>query len=171
MEDQPDRRGFLKWISVIGGVITGALAGVPSLVALISPGFKGRSEENWIELGEAEFFDWEIPIRVDVPETVRDAWDERRVVQSVWIWTDDGENFRVYHGRCTHLSCAYHYMEEEEYFFCPCHQGIYDGLTGEVIGGPPPRALDTLESRVDADGILRVRYQNFLPGIAEKKAL
>jgi len=51
-------------------------------------------------------------------------------------------------------------------FHCPCHHAIYQ-VTGEVIRGPAPRPLDTLETKVK-DGILYVAYQDFRVGIPEK---
>jgi Rieske Fe-S protein len=28
---------------------------------------------------------------------------------------------------------------------CPCHEGAFDAATGDVLYGPPPRALDLIE--------------------------
>ncbi len=146
------------------------LAGVPAGVAFLSPVFRKRSVENWVDLGEAEFFDWEVPIRIDIPQTIQDAWVETRVMRSLWIYTDDGETFTVYSGRCPHLGCGFHYDEEQDLYACPCHRGSFDIRTGEVLTGPPPRPLDTLHAEV-VDGILRVRYEDFRPGISDKVAL
>ena len=43
-------------------------------------------------------------------------------------------------------------------------------LNGEKLGGPTPRALDVLESHVDSD-MLKVRYQDFKQGTAEKESV
>jgi cytochrome b6-f complex iron-sulfur subunit len=41
---------------------------------------------------------------------------------------------------CTHLGCLVHYDPGRKQIICPCHAGVYD-LNGNVVAGPPPRAL------------------------------
>ena len=43
---------------------------------------------------------------------------------------------------CTHRRCILQWNGGDE-LICPCHQGIFD-LNGNVLGGPPPRALEKL---------------------------
>jgi Rieske Fe-S protein len=40
-------------------------------------------------------------------------------------------------------------------FLCPCHLSIYD-VTGKVLDGPAPRALDLLPIKVSATGEIEV---------------
>ncbi len=161
------RRKFLRWATAIGGAASALLAGVPALRAFLSPSFRHRREEKWIRLGEIDQFDPEVPTKVDFVDAVHDAWVETRRLRNVWIYTADGETFRVYNGRCTHLGCNYFLDEEKNVFRCPCHTGFFDLKTGAVLGGPPPRPLDTLEVKVE-DGILYTRYQDFHLGVTEK---
>ncbi|MBF0537126.1 MAG: ubiquinol-cytochrome c reductase iron-sulfur subunit [Nitrospirae bacterium] len=49
---------------------------------------------------------------------------------------------------CTHLGCLVSFSRHGNAFICPCHGGKYD-VEGNVIGGPPPRALTRLPMRVD----------------------
>jgi Rieske Fe-S protein len=42
---------------------------------------------------------------------------------------------------CTHLSCAVIYHQVDNKLFCPCHNGSFNILQGEPIGGPPTRRL------------------------------
>lgn len=162
-----ERRAFLRWATAIGGVISALLAGVPAARAFFSPAFRRNREEKWIRLGEADQFEPEVPNKVDFVDAVRDAWVETRRLRSVWIYTEDGESFRVYNGRCTHLGCNYSLDEEKQVFRCPCHTGFFAIKTGEVLGGPPPRPLDTLEVKVE-NGILYARYEDYHLGVAEK---
>ena len=43
-------------------------------------------------------------------------------------------------------------------------------LDGKVVGGPPPRPLDTLDWRVEG-GNLVVDYRDFLLGVPEKEEI
>ena len=57
---------------------------------------------------------------------------------------------------CTHLSCAVLWRQEDRLLECPCHDGVFDPATGEVVAGPPPRPLPGVELREDGDGIWAV---------------
>jgi menaquinol-cytochrome c reductase iron-sulfur subunit len=151
----------------VGGVLSAALAGVPAARAFLSPIFRREREEKWIRLGDVDAFDVETPTKVDFVDSVSDAWVETRRLRNVWVYTEDGEQFTVYNGRCTHLGCNFSVDEGTNVFRCPCHTGFFDIKTGAVLGGPPPRALDRLEVRVDG-GALYARYQDFRLGVAEK---
>ena len=161
------RRAFLRWATAIGGAASALLAGVPALRAFLSPTFRHSRQEKWIRLGDVDQFDPEVPIKVDFVDAVNDAWVETRRLRSVWIYTEDGEHFRVYNGRCTHLGCNYFLDQEKHVFRCPCHTGFFEIKTGQVLGGPPPRSLDTLDVKVE-NGSLYCRYQDFHLGVPEK---
>jgi cytochrome b6-f complex iron-sulfur subunit len=45
---------------------------------------------------------------------------------------------------CTHVRCILNYDRERRTIVCPCHDGRFD-LSGNVLSGPPPRALPTYE--------------------------
>ncbi|TFD62731.1 Rieske (2Fe-2S) protein [Cryobacterium suzukii] len=53
---------------------------------------------------------------------------------------------------CTHKGCKVEPAATE--FDCPCHQSRYDLATGEVLGGPAPRALDKVTVTVDGDTVM-----------------
>jgi Rieske Fe-S protein len=161
------RRAFLKWATAVGGFCSALLAGVPAVRAFLSPTFRHTRQEKWIRLGEVDQFDPEVPTKVDFVDAVADAWVEGRRLRSVWIYTEDGENFTVYNGRCTHLGCNYSLDAEKKVFRCPCHTGFFDLKAGTVLGGPPPRPLDTLPVKVE-DGVLYAEYQDFRLGVPDK---
>jgi Rieske Fe-S protein len=39
---------------------------------------------------------------------------------------------------------------------CPCHEGRFDPRDGQVVAGPPPRALAAIELAERTDGIYAV---------------
>jgi Rieske Fe-S protein len=57
---------------------------------------------------------------------------------------------------CTHLACAVLWRSEDGHLECPCHDGVFDPATGEVVAGPPPRPLPGVRLREDAAGIWAV---------------
>ncbi len=44
---------------------------------------------------------------------------------------------------CPHLGCQVHWESKDSRFFCPCHNGAFDG-NGVAIGGPPKEAGQSL---------------------------
>jgi cytochrome b6-f complex iron-sulfur subunit len=50
---------------------------------------------------------------------------------------------------CTHVRCILGYDRERKGLVCPCHDGRFD-LAGNVISGPPPRALQVYPVSVRA---------------------
>lgn len=42
---------------------------------------------------------------------------------------------------CTHLSCAVVYSRSDNKLLCPCHNGSFNVVEGDPIGGPPTRRL------------------------------
>lgn len=54
-------------------------------------------------------------------------------------------DWRAYEQKCTHLSCAVYYKPGSGEIVCPCHEGFFDAMTGEVLAGPPPRPLPALQ--------------------------
>ncbi|MEO7002768.1 MAG: Rieske (2Fe-2S) protein [Ktedonobacterales bacterium] len=59
-----------------------------------------------------------------------------------------GKGLVAYSDVCTHLSCAVLYQSSERRFYCPCHDGLFDATTGEVLGGPPTRPLPLIRLQV-----------------------
>lgn len=56
--------------------------------------------------------------------------------------------YAAYMQRCTHLSCPVNYAPERGRLECPCHNGMFDAATGQVLEGPPPRPLPRIKLRV-----------------------
>ncbi len=163
-----DRRSALKKLaSGLAGTVAGLLVAVPALRAFVAPIFRRQAADNWVKLGPADEFDVDVPTKVDFVQTVRDAWVEDRALRNVWVYTEDAETFTVFSGRCTHLGCGFAYDADKQQFHCPCHHGLFDVKTGEVLGGPPPRPLDRLQTKIEG-GDLYADYRLFRVGVPEK---
>ncbi|MCA1559802.1 MAG: ubiquinol-cytochrome c reductase iron-sulfur subunit [Acidobacteria bacterium] len=73
---------------------------------------------------------------------------DARARETVFLVWDGDRTVRALSATCTHLGCQVRWDGTAKHFRCPCHGGAYDP-TGQVVAGPPPRPLDTLETRVD----------------------
>jgi Rieske Fe-S protein len=63
--------------------------------------------------------------------------------------------FVAFSAVCTHAGCPVQYDQANVQFVCPCHGGLYDARTGQVLQGPPPAPLQRIPVQVVA-GQLRV---------------
>jgi len=61
--------------------------------------------------------------------------------------------FRAFEQKCTHLSCAVFFDPGSRKIECPCHNGAFDPMSGEVLQGPPPRPLRSFPVEVRGDEV------------------
>jgi len=54
---------------------------------------------------------------------------------------------------CTHLGCLVDYNQKKQVFLCPCHAAVFD-LEGNVVSGPPPKALNVIPLRIEGGNIV-----------------
>jgi nitrite reductase/ring-hydroxylating ferredoxin subunit len=59
-----------------------------------------------------------------------------------------GGELRAFSQKCTHLGCVVYWDPEATEMACPCHEGIFDADTGDVISGPPQRPLGRIDVEV-----------------------
>jgi menaquinol-cytochrome c reductase iron-sulfur subunit len=146
----------LGWLSASLGALYALMVGVPVLGSLLAPIRQRRTPERWIDFGAIADLPLGEPRQLTAVSEERDGWYDQQVQRAIWVVRTDAETCTVFHPRCTHLGCAYHWEGEKREFVCPCHGGRYT-MAGHVLGGPPPRALDTMGNRVKA-GQLLVRF-------------
>jgi Rieske Fe-S protein len=72
---------------------------------------------------------------------------------AVLLRAQNGE-YLSYSRKCAHLGCSVDYDSARGCLMCPCHRGMYDGRTGRVVFGPPPRPLDQIVLQMRAGGEL-----------------
>jgi menaquinol-cytochrome c reductase iron-sulfur subunit len=158
------RRKFLSYsIKAIGGFIAAAVA-TPLIGYFISPALKGRQVEGATNVGAVDQFQVNKPQLVRYMVRRRDGWIAREEKQAAWVVKYEDGSLVVFDPHCTHLGCAYSWMEKgwwkespykgEPHFHCPCHEGIF-AIDGTVISGPPPRPLDRLHHKIE-DGQLYI---------------
>jgi menaquinol-cytochrome c reductase iron-sulfur subunit len=155
-ESALSRRSLLAWAIAGLGAFSAALVGVPVFAALFAPRAQPRRQESWTDFGSVEGFPVGAPRLLTAVSQERDGWGERSVRRAVWVVRSSAGALTVFSPRCTHLGCAYRWDARHERFACPCHGGTF-AITGEVTGGPPPRALIKLPSKIEG-GTLWVRF-------------
>ena len=147
------RRGFIGWVISGLGVIYAAMVGVPVLSTLLGPAFQRRETERWVDFGAIDQLPVGEPRQLTAISQEKDGWYAHQVRRAVWVVSTPANGVVVFYARCTHLGCAYRWDASKRQFACPCHGGTYD-ISGQVTSGPPPRALDTLASKVEAGKLL-----------------
>lgn len=70
---------------------------------------------------------------------------------AVLLRTKEGQ-YLAYSRKCAHRGCSVDFDTSQRCLTCPCHRGVYDGRTGYVVYGPPPRPLDQIVLQIRAGG-------------------
>ena len=140
----------------------------PLIGYFVYPAFV-RHEKTWKSVGNIDDLPVGIPKALDYSETVKDGWMETKAVKAVWALKHPNNEITVYSPICPHLGCGFQWYGGEQKFKCPCHGSVY-APTGEVLGGPAPRPLDVLPSKVE-NGELHIIYKEFKSGLTDKVEL
>ncbi|HNK16044.1 MAG TPA: ubiquinol-cytochrome c reductase iron-sulfur subunit [Nitrospira sp.] len=162
------RRSFFQWITLAAAGVVGMGLAVPLIGTLVSPAFSRRRRE-WVDVGGVEELVVGRPTQLDHVTTIRDGWMETKSQKAVWAVKQADGGVRVFSPICTHLGCGYRWDDGEKKFLCPCHGSVFD-VNGKVLGGPAPRPLDLLPSKVEG-GRLLVMYTEFRSGLPARVEL
>ena len=150
-ENTVGRKGFMQ--IVIGGIsgIIAAGFGIPGIAYIVSPALQEKVE-SWILLGSTNDVIIGEPTLFRTTVERKNGWVSDIVDYTVYILSDDGVNFKALSNVCTHLGCRVRWTEDEQVFYCPCHDAKFD-KAGEVLSGPPPRPLDEVTIKIEEDKI------------------
>ena len=142
------RRSFLALATwAIGGLISAAL-GVPAIAYIIGPALKLNNVQQWIQLGSTAKVELGTPTLFKAKIERQTGWIVNEEEVSAYALTENGRDFVALSNICTHLGCRVRWVADQERFFCPCHNGVYD-KNGNVVSGPPPRPLDHYEVKIE----------------------
>ncbi len=146
------RKSFLKIATVsIGGLISAVIA-IPAISYIIGPSLQNKKTGEWTRLGSIRKIETGIPTLFKTKIERRSGWIVNEVELSIYVLTTNGRDYVAISNICTHLGCRVRWISEQQRFFCPCHNGIFD-KEGKVVAGPPPRPLDRYEAKVENDQI------------------
>lgn len=123
-----DRRKFLDALLTVGFVSTAASIAYPVARYLVPPE-SGEAATNSVVAAKASAL--KPNSGVIFPFGSKPA---------IVVRSGDGE-LSAFSAVCTHLECTVQFKADTSQIWCACHNGLYD-LAGNVISGPPPRALE-----------------------------
>lgn len=149
-QEKVPRRSFLGFmIWAIGGLISMGV-GVPAIIYVIAPSVQRKTTEDWIRVGSTSKIELGTPTLFKVKIKRQVGWNVNEEELSVYVITENGRDFMALSNICTHLGCRVRWVSDQEKFFCPCHNAIFD-KDGTVISGPPPAPLDQFQVKVEND--------------------
>ena len=166
------RRGFLAGV---GAIAAGGLAFLAPLwsglrVAL-DPLARSGGEADLVPVAKlAAVPDDGVPHKFRVVADRVDAWNtHRRLPVGAVYLRRTGDSVEALNVVCPHAGCFVNVAADRSRFVCPCHKSSFD-LSGAVNdpASPSPRDMDTLDVEIRGNEVW-VRFQNFLPGRAEKE--
>ena len=172
----PKRRGFMAALAAIvtGGVITltplvaGAVFSLDPLRRKRAK-FLGANQNGFLRVTELNKLPADgAPERFTIKADLIDAWNlfKDRTIGTIYL-RKVGDNVLAFTDVCPHLGCKINYQSSSHHFFCPCHASTFD-LDGTKINQIPPRNMDSLDVKVDPDGSVWVKYEDFRGGVEEK---
>ena len=164
------RRTFLGWFLGIGTVSVAGLLSVPLVRFALDPLTRTSTETEWSDLGPADDFkEVDVPQKRTINIVQMDGWRKVMMEKSVYVIKEQSGELAVFTATCPHLGCSVKWNDDNKHFKCPCHNGVFN-TSGKLQSGPPPRDMDTLDSKVE-DGHLKVKYQSFRQLVKNKEVL
>jgi quinol---cytochrome c reductase iron-sulfur subunit, bacillus type len=143
----PGRRRTLAFlVNSTVAVIGGALSALLGFFA-VRPA-AGSARDRWIRAGTLGDLTPDVPVARVLAVPRADGWYRARSRETVFLVWNGARDVRAFSATCTHLGCQVVWDTKAKRFRCPCHGGVYDA-NGQVLDGPPPRALETIDARVD----------------------
>lgn len=130
-----DRRSLItKLVELLGIVTAGAIA-MPALITGLSPIIrKPKRSHVWRSIGDADSFAVGEVRRTRISPH-QDATG-KAIDKAVFVWRQADDQFIVYSPSCTDLGCPVTWDAGSQWFFCPCHGGIF-AKDGTPKAGPP----------------------------------
>jgi len=134
-EAQVTRREFCNFLGLTSAALflgAGGFAAKAALDAREAPAFPAARIDGAETLASNSALNFHWPTEQD---------------SAILVRMSDGA-YHAYGQKCTHLSCPVYYARDHQRLECPCHEGAFDAATGNVLYGPPPRALDVIQLEI-----------------------
>jgi menaquinol-cytochrome c reductase iron-sulfur subunit len=162
-----DRRGVLALI--LGGLVA-IVPFASGLAVFLDPLRRSGRGGRFVRVTGSDAVPADgIPREFPVVAERVDAWNRSvEPIGAVYLRrTSEASAPECWTATCPHAGCFVAFDGATNTFKCPCHNSAFN-VDGQIISpSPSPRAMDTLECRVDGQDIL-VKFENFYTGKAEK---
>lgn len=163
------RRDFFTMVMAAGSAAIGALLAVPGVSYVLDPVLRSTGQKGrWLRVAELSSLSKDHPVAAPVVGDQVDAWTKASDVRlgTVWLRVLADDKVAAWNAECPHLGCKIDFKAEKGHFGCPCHDSEF-AMDGQVQGGPAPRGMDSLETRVQ-DGHVEVRFMRFRAQVKQK---
>ena len=135
--EDPDRRGFIKnagRVAMTAGVV-GGYGGFAAIAGrYLYPSRTG--EVMWQFVSEVA--------GIEVGQSIRYRGPSGETINITRMGRDGGaDDFIALSSTCPHLGCQVRWEAQNDRFFCPCHNGVFDP-NGVATAGPPGEAGQSL---------------------------
>ena len=174
------RRGFVTQLTaiVIGGLV-GVVPAAVGLATFLNPLRKcvkekqrpsGSDEQGYYRVTTLDSLST-VPQAYKILADRKDAWNTfpKDAIGAVFLSRVAGGEVRAFNVTCPHAGCAVDWKAGKKTYHCPCHNSSFavDGVRDPA--SPSARDLDSLPVKIDDNGIVWVKYQDFKSGEKEKK--
>jgi quinol---cytochrome c reductase iron-sulfur subunit, bacillus type len=162
------RRSLLKVLVGSGSAAFACALAAPAAVFVTAPATRsGATGERWVKTIRLDGLREGEPKKVSIVADERDAWTLTKDVElgAVWLLLHGGKLVAL-STTCPHLGCSVNTSPDGNGFACPCHTSTFDAM-GHKTGGPAPRDMDPLETRVEG-GFVLVDFRRYRMSIAER---
>jgi cytochrome b6-f complex iron-sulfur subunit/menaquinol-cytochrome c reductase iron-sulfur subunit len=163
------RRGALKALVIGGTAVACSALAVPAVRFVVEPATAGGGAGGgkWVRTVRLDSLREGEPRRVAIVADHRDAWELQKQVELGAAWlVRRGDTVSALNVTCPHLGCAIARGPSGDGYACPCHDSAFDA-DGKRLGGPSPRDLDRLATRIE-DGFVLVDFRQCRQGITDK---
>ncbi|MCG8406195.1 MAG: Rieske (2Fe-2S) protein [Phycisphaerales bacterium] len=131
-EAQASRRGFVSTLVMLAGLLAGYGLGAYHFFRYLIP-LRRKDSKREMFVGVLE----DLPVGSSL--TVKDLRGEEIAIARVSENSaDPAKGFKALSSTCPHLGCRVHWEGENQRFFCPCHNGVFD-KNGIAQSGPPAK--------------------------------
>jgi menaquinol-cytochrome c reductase iron-sulfur subunit len=168
-DEEEDRRGVLKLLVNASGAAFACALAAPAVVFATAPAKSlGASQGRWVKTVRLDSLPENEPRKVAIVADQRDAWTLTKGVELGAVWlVKNGDKVLALSTTCPHLGCSVNIAPDG--FGCPCHASTFD-RGGHRTGGPSPRDMDPIETRVE-DGFVLVDFRKYRVSIPERVAV
>jgi cytochrome b6-f complex iron-sulfur subunit/menaquinol-cytochrome c reductase iron-sulfur subunit len=175
--DEGRRRLLKVLVGTSSATFACALAG-PAAVFVAAPAkSRAAGDGSWVKTIRLDALPEGEPRKVSIVADERDAWTLTKNVELGAAWlVRKGDTILALSTICPHLGCSVNVAPVTpgdtpgapggRGFACPCHTSTFDAA-GHRTGGPSPRGMDPLETRVEA-GFVVVDFRRYRMGIPER---